>query len=219
MSGNNDSVPQTPRYISIELNALAKILLKISASENPSAMARDEAIGVLSMERGRFSELDAAYERSINQISKTANRQAEYRKRIKERPTQDAPNAQEDARKPSTERKTRTTFIAPSHNEISLFASDSGLPISCVDAFWDYYESKGWKVGNVKMSDWKAAYRGWVRRDVQMPSAQEVQRFCSEKGVDQTKARAFYRELSSVGWKYRGQKIVDWKPLFLEIKP
>lgn len=116
------------------------------------------------------------------------------------------------------ERKKRAVFTVPTHDEIADFANDTGLPTTCISEFWDYYESKGWKVGNVKMSDWKAAYRGWVRRDVQMPSAQEVQKFCSEKGVDQTKARAFYRELSSVGWKYRGQKIVDWKPLFLELR-
>jgi hypothetical protein len=32
------------------------------------------------------------------------------------------------------------------------------------EAFWDFYESKGWKVGNQAMKDWKAAVRTWERR-------------------------------------------------------
>lgn len=31
--------------------------------------------------------------------------------------------------------------------------------------FWDFYTSKGWKVGNQPMQDWKAAVRTWERRD------------------------------------------------------
>ncbi len=29
----------------------------------------------------------------------------------------------------------------------------------------DYYESKGWKVGNAPMKDWKASVRLWERKD------------------------------------------------------
>lgn len=31
--------------------------------------------------------------------------------------------------------------------------------------FHDFYSSKGWKVGNAKMKDWKAAVRTWNRRN------------------------------------------------------
>ena len=31
--------------------------------------------------------------------------------------------------------------------------------------FYNFYESKGWKVGKEKMKDWKAAIRGWLSRD------------------------------------------------------
>ena len=35
-----------------------------------------------------------------------------------------------------------------------------------VDAqsFFDFYESKGWKVGTVKMKDWRACVRTWEGR-------------------------------------------------------
>jgi len=31
------------------------------------------------------------------------------------------------------------------------------------ESFLDYYTSKGWKVGNVAMKDWKAAARNWIK--------------------------------------------------------
>lgn len=31
--------------------------------------------------------------------------------------------------------------------------------------FFNFYESKGWKVGKTPMKDWKAAIRGWISRD------------------------------------------------------
>lgn len=34
---------------------------------------------------------------------------------------------------------------------------------SLANAFWDYYESNGWKVGRNPMKDWKAAARRWQR--------------------------------------------------------
>jgi hypothetical protein len=37
------------------------------------------------------------------------------------------------------------------------------------EAFIDFYESKGWKVGKTKMKDWKASIRTWERRDKKKP--------------------------------------------------
>lgn len=31
-------------------------------------------------------------------------------------------------------------------------------------AFFDFYESKGWKVGAAKMKDWRASVRTWEQR-------------------------------------------------------
>ena len=40
--------------------------------------------------------------------------------------------------------------------------------------FYDFYESKGWKVGNQSMKDWKACIRTWEQRD-QRPQGQPPQ--------------------------------------------
>ncbi len=31
--------------------------------------------------------------------------------------------------------------------------------------FYDFYETKGWKVGKEKMKDWQACIRTWEKRD------------------------------------------------------
>ena len=53
-------------------------------------------------------------------------------------------------------------FSKPSIDEIKAYCSESGHHINA-EAFWDFYESKGWKVGKNPMKDWKAAVRNWER--------------------------------------------------------
>jgi len=55
-------------------------------------------------------------------------------------------------------------FIPPTKEEILCFANEKNLD-NDVDAFFDYYESNGWKVGKNKMVKWKNAYNGWVSRN------------------------------------------------------
>lgn len=35
----------------------------------------------------------------------------------------------------------------------------------CAETFFDFYESKDWKVGKTKMKDWKASVRTWEKRE------------------------------------------------------
>lgn len=55
-------------------------------------------------------------------------------------------------------------FTPPTPDEVSAYAIEKGLTIDA-EAFVDFYTSKGWKVGNNSMRDWRAAVRNWVRRD------------------------------------------------------
>jgi hypothetical protein len=52
-------------------------------------------------------------------------------------------------------------FIPPKQSDIKLFEVNEKLNLS---GFFDYYESNGWKVGKNTMKDWKAAARGWSKR-------------------------------------------------------
>ena len=59
------------------------------------------------------------------------------------------------------QRKSR--FVPPTVGEVAAYISEKGYHID-PEIFIDFYQSKGWKVGKDKMTDWKAAVRNWERR-------------------------------------------------------
>lgn len=58
----------------------------------------------------------------------------------------------------------RSKFVKPSVEEITSYCNERNNGID-PQQFFDFYESKGWKVGNQSMKDWRAAVRTWERRD------------------------------------------------------
>ena len=61
-----------------------------------------------------------------------------------------------------------TRFIKPTIDEIKTFLNDQEYETDTdryAVRFYNFYESKGWKVGKEKMKDWKSAIRGWLSRD------------------------------------------------------
>lgn len=61
-------------------------------------------------------------------------------------------------------------FTKPSVEEIKSYCEESGNNLN-PQRFFDFYESKGWKVGNSPMKDWKAAVRGWCSRERTLEAA------------------------------------------------
>jgi hypothetical protein len=55
-------------------------------------------------------------------------------------------------------------FKVPSVEDIASYCKDRGNGVN-PSIFFDFYESKGWKVGNQSMKDWKASVRIWERRE------------------------------------------------------
>ena len=64
------------------------------------------------------------------------------------------------------EKKMRKTFVKPTIQQIKDYALSINYNLDA-DAFYDYYESVGWKIGNKPMKDWKCTIRNWRRRDEQ----------------------------------------------------
>ena len=60
----------------------------------------------------------------------------------------------------------RTRFIQPSVEEVRAYCKERGNNINA-ETFVDFYQSKGWKVGNNPMKDWKACVRTWEKKDQQ----------------------------------------------------
>ena len=59
----------------------------------------------------------------------------------------------------------------PSIDDVRSFARDEGLSGFNADAFWNFYESKGWKIGGEDMADWRSAARCWHARDRDKPTS------------------------------------------------
>ena len=55
-------------------------------------------------------------------------------------------------------------FAKPTREELDLHAAKIGLPQNEVDAFVNYFESNGWKVGKNPMKSWPHAMATWAAR-------------------------------------------------------
>ena len=66
-------------------------------------------------------------------------------------------------------------FKKPTINEVEAYCKERGNYVNA-EAFCDFYESKGWKVGNSPMKDWKSAVRTWEKRDgrARKPMAKDI---------------------------------------------
>ena len=62
------------------------------------------------------------------------------------------------------EKETKKRFIKPTIEEISAYCQERQNEVSA-ESFHSFYESKGWKVGNQPMKDWKAAVRTWEKHN------------------------------------------------------
>ncbi len=55
-------------------------------------------------------------------------------------------------------------FSKPSLEEITAYCEERGGKVN-PQQFFDFYESKGWRVGNQPMKDWRACVRTWETRE------------------------------------------------------
>lgn len=64
-------------------------------------------------------------------------------------------------------------FVKPSLEEVKEYCLSRNNNIDA-QQFIDFYESKGWKVGNQPMKDWKACVRTWEQRNKQENKSTKV---------------------------------------------
>lgn len=60
--------------------------------------------------------------------------------------------------------KKSTRFAPPTIEEVKSYCLERKNKVDA-SRFVDFYESKGWKVGNSSMKDWKASVRTWEKRE------------------------------------------------------
>jgi hypothetical protein len=58
---------------------------------------------------------------------------------------------------------TKSPFKIPTEEEVAIYCSSKGIVLDAAQ-FVAFYQSKGWKVGNQPMRDWRAAVTTWTKR-------------------------------------------------------
>ena len=94
-------------------------------------------------------------------------------------------------------------FKKPSRQDLKKYFLEIGEKTNEFEIMFDYYESKGWKVGKTPMKCWKSAARNWVRR-----AKNEIKEFVDyydkdiEKkiGNDHEKLSKYHKHLRQLGW-------------------
>ena len=71
---------------------------------------------------------------------------------------------EEENNKERVREKPLARFTPPMVQEVSAYCRERGNKVDA-QRFVDFYASKGWRVGNQPMKDWKAAVRTWEQRD------------------------------------------------------
>ena len=138
-----------------------------------------EEILLFSLHQGLFEQSQTTGKILCNKIykyiDKASTRSEELRKMIssynsetvKECPrlsetNHDKPDRTEQNKEQNKEQK--QAFSKPSLYEVVEYCDERKNGIDA-GSFIDFYESKGWKVGNTPMKDWKASIRTWEKRD------------------------------------------------------
>lgn len=162
-----------------EFGRLCRALIDYSADGTPIALNGNERFyaEMVMMDDDRYRD---AYEASITQKREAGKASAARRalNGVQRRSTEangtneiktkinintPAPiGARSEAATPPPRASAR--FSPPSVEDVAAYCTERG---NLVDAqqFVDFYASKGWKVGNQPMKDWKAAVRTWEKRD------------------------------------------------------
>lgn len=74
-------------------------------------------------------------------------------------------NASTCARACEGEKKPAKRFQKPTLDELIAYKQKANLALTDCEAFFDFYESKGWVIGKNPMKDWQAAMRNWDRTE------------------------------------------------------
>ncbi|MBI3589933.1 MAG: hypothetical protein HY094_00970 [Candidatus Melainabacteria bacterium] len=118
-------------------------------------------VGFISFQYGELKEQSKPHAHVLSLLKKH-NLLEEYAKGIH---TLKEKDKDKDIEKDKEEDKDKARgFIKPRIEEIEQYIKEQNYTVD-PDAFFNFYESKGWKVGNQPMKDWKAAVRTWVSKD------------------------------------------------------
>lgn len=89
-------------------------------------------------------------------------------------------------------------FVKPSIQEIQFYCLERSNTVN-PDKFFDFYESKGWKVGSSPMKDWRAAVRTWEKADTSTITVLNDAQSQQSNSVAQENLAKLYAAYDSLG--------------------
>lgn len=86
--------------------------------------------------------------------------------------------------KDSISKSNNSKFSKPSLEELTTYIQEKDLNVDA-NAFMDYYDSNGWKIGGkAPMKDWKATCRRWSRTNVVKNMPQWIDKEIEKESID-----------------------------------
>ena len=161
-----------------EFGRLIRWLLDYSATGKTAPLSGRESI-LCATVRFREDQFQASFAEVDKSRSEAGRKAAKSRWSMREdadaceRMRSDASDASDAKTKEKTKEKTKTNtlpsiegelFAPPTAEEVASYAKELGSSVSS-ERFVDYYASRGWRVGNSLITDWRAAFRNWSREE------------------------------------------------------
>lgn len=105
-----------------------------------------------------------AYRLSCDASFQAIEEQSTSRQRAVDEPSTQVRLDKDSIDKDSLEKEPKTRHAHPTLEEVKAYCEERNNGIDA-EQWFNFYASKGWKVGKSPMVDWKAAVRTWERRE------------------------------------------------------
>jgi len=117
--------------------------------------------GKLSAEKRRLEALERQKQSNQNSTAVEPVLQPELQPNTQPEFNSPSPSPNHNKEESIAPKSQRSRFVPPTVEEVEVRCNEIGLAVSEASKFVNYYESKGWLVGNSKMKSWKHALAGW----------------------------------------------------------
>jgi hypothetical protein len=120
---------------------------------------------------------------------------------------------------PDGKRSRKAVFVKPELTEVMAYADSRTWKAAEAQAFYDYQEASGWKVGNKPMKNWQAAMRTWESKLPPRPKAVCDYFLSVMSGIEGDIAayaefERFFGHYEKQGWRTgSGQRVTNFEPL------
>lgn len=111
------------------------------------------------------AEVDRAGGVLANKVAGAAKARAKKESRTEQNRTDSDIKVDINADIKTPQKGARERFQRPTLEQLRDYGLTLSPTFTDAETFFDFYETKGWKVGRTSMKDWKAAVRNWNRRN------------------------------------------------------